>query len=439
MLAEADRRGLALQLGHSSITRWYSRAVRLPEGNIAHQIALGQWLGHNPTVADALADGTVHYLHVKAIADGAATVLAADPALTASQQTAVVAVLLDVATRALPRAVHDRSQELAQQAASDARARHEAERERRERERRERERREHNHRTTDPDKPGDDADGDGPDGDGPDGAGEPSPPPPLPMSENTALNTLRIHTSANGRRKLDGDFDKLTIEKFTAALSPLTAPTPSPDGSRDPRTPERRNADGFSELLDRYLGGRASTGPGSTTGGVNVNLTVPLADLLKNPSDARSDSRNPGDTDWPFWLDWTGPISGQLAKYLSCDARLSPVIVDHHGVPLALGRSFRLATSAQREAVMIRDRCCVMCGRPAQWCQVHHVHYWQDGGASDLNNLALVCPRCHRDIHNTGWELAMGDDGHPYSIPPTEVDPERRPIVSFHRRRKHSA
>ncbi|MGB7234609.1 MAG: hypothetical protein WBD41_01380, partial [Rhodococcus sp. (in: high G+C Gram-positive bacteria)] len=79
MLTEADRRGLALQLGHSSIKRWYAKAVRLPEGNIAHQMALGKWLGHNPTVAEALTDGTVHYLHVKAIADATATVLAADP------------------------------------------------------------------------------------------------------------------------------------------------------------------------------------------------------------------------------------------------------------------------------------------------------------------------------------------------------------------------
>ena len=75
MLTEADRRGLALQLGHSSIKRWYAKAVRLPEGNIAHQMTLGKWLTHNPTVAEALTDGTIHYLHVKAIADATATVL----------------------------------------------------------------------------------------------------------------------------------------------------------------------------------------------------------------------------------------------------------------------------------------------------------------------------------------------------------------------------
>jgi hypothetical protein len=77
-----------------------------------------------------------------------------------------------------------------------------------------------------------------------------------------------------------------------------------------------------------------------------------------------------------------------------------------------------------------------MCGRPAQWCEVHHITYWQNGGATDLNNLALLCSECHQQIHNTTWELHMGEDGHPYSIPPATIDPHQQPIPSYHRRRK---
>ena len=210
----------------------------------------------------------------------------------------------------------------------------------------------------------------------------------------------------------------------------------------------KRNADGLSELLDRYLHTRTGTG----SGGAHVNLIVSLTDLLKKPADHQnphphntaqrttppsSSDNSPSDGDWPFWLDWTGPISRHLAELLTCDADLTPVIVDAHGVPLALGRTIRLATPAQRDAVTIRDHCCVMCGRPAQWCEVHHVTYWQNGGATDLNNLALLCTECHRQIHNTDWQLAMGEDGHPQVIPPAETDPEQQPIPSYHRRRKH--
>jgi hypothetical protein len=305
----------------------------------------------------------------------------------------------------------------------------------------------------------------------------------VPVAENTALNTLGIYPLANGRSKIDGNLDKLTTEKLKTALSPLTAPTPAPDGTPDPRTPNKRNADGLAELLDRYLNGHHNTGPSSTRpGSTNVKLIVPLTELMKKPPHRQPDENQsgngqdgggdggrggggnggggngggrgdraagertagdraggpptPDDPRWPFHLDWTGPISRHLAELLTCDANLTPVIVDAHGVPLALGRTIRLATPAQRDAVTIRDHCCVMCGRPAQWCEVHHITYWQNGGATDLNNLALVCSECHQQIHNTTWELHMGEDGHPYSIPPATIDPEQQPIPSYHRRRK---
>ncbi|MDQ0284182.1 HNH endonuclease signature motif containing protein [Rhodococcoides fascians] len=147
----------------------------------------------------------------------------------------------------------------------------------------------------------------------------------------------------------------------------------------------------------------------------------------------------PGDADWPFHLDWTGPISRFLAELVTCDADLTPVIVDHHGVPLALGRTTRLASDDQRIALTIRDTCCVMCGRPAQWCQAHHIRFWEHGGRTDLINLALVCGECHRLVHYGDWQLIMGDDGHPYAIPPESVDPRQQPLPSHHRRKQRAA
>lgn len=493
LLAEADRRGLAMRLGQSSIKRWYGHATRIPEGNASRQIALGYWLGEHRAVADALADGTIHYLHARAIADGHATVVAADPTLDDDAQHDVIAVLLDVASSGVAKAVTDRAQELAHRAAADARARHHAE---------QRERaRKAAAADTDRDTAADEdtaaggdtaADGDtaaggdtaadsdtaakgdsatdrdggsgaGDDADdtqgGPAGSGGGKPgttddaddgPAPLPMSENTALNSLTIFLLANGRGAIEGDFDALTIEALKTALSSVSAPSPGKDGTRDPRTPSRRNADGFRKILDRYLRGRGTSGG---SGGADVKLLVRLSDLMNKPTPTPSGDNDgdsggntgggvaptPEDADWPFRLQWTGAISRYLAEYLSCDANLTPVIVDDHGVPLMLGRTIRLASAGQREALIVRDRCCVMCGRPAQWCVVHHVEYWNHGGRTDLNNLALLCRECHRQVHNSEWQLFMGADGHPYAIPPATVDPEQRPIPSYYRRRKRTA
>ncbi|MCZ4519967.1 DUF222 domain-containing protein [Rhodococcus ruber] len=524
LLAEIDRRGLAMKLGHSSVTRWYARSVRITDGSAARQNALGYWLHDHHTVLAALADGRIHAAHASAIAEGYDVVLVADPTLGEDRRAAVVAELLETALRSTAGQVTSRAQALAHSAADDARARHEkAEKERRDREREDASRSRDAARAGDDgcdrDVRGGDAGGGEEGGDaGPEPAGpQPHPPgpPPVPVSENPDLNRFDVHPLANGRYQVGGDVDRLLAEKLLTALSQLTAPRPGPGGVRDPRSPSKRRADALDQILDRHLRGSSR----GTAGGsrASVHLIVPLRDLLadggkeqtgsattdstgtgavaesassggadrhgvdtgddsarhenndnsggtgarpdgaaRGDTDARggaptggdsagSDSAwqksvpEPGDADWPFHFEWTGPISRSLAELVACDADLTPVIVDDHGVPLALGRTTRLASDDQRIALTIRDTCCVMCGRPAQWCQAHHVKFWEDGGATDLNNLALVCGECHRLVHHGDWQLIMGEDGHPYAIPPESVDPRGQPIPTYHRRKRRAA
>ncbi|WP_256979298.1 MULTISPECIES: HNH endonuclease signature motif containing protein [unclassified Rhodococcus (in: high G+C Gram-positive bacteria)] len=587
MLAEIERRGLAMKLGHSTVTRWYARSVRITDGSAARQVELGQWLTDRATVLDALAGGEIHAAHASAIADGYATVVVADPTLDEQRRDAVVAELLEHAMRGTAGQVSSRAQALAHSAAEDARARHErAEKKRREQEReREQEqagRADAGSSADDDARNSGDAGGSG----GPEPAGPepvPSSPPPVPVSENPGLNRFDVHRLASGRFQIGGDVDRLLAEKLLTVLSTLTAPQPGPGGERDPRSPSKRRADALDRILDRHLRGGSRGASGGSR--ASVHLIVPLRDLLSDrgqketasaptastthragadgghrasesagahgnsrtsdagagpgggadsghrvsgraagdssgtsATDARPDrgvdrghraggssadadgnSRDgdtdagldratgcgqrasgssgagdsscsgdshddrvggrstdgsdaagrvdaggksvpePGDAEWPFHFDWTGPMSRSLAELLTCDADLTPVIVDHHGVPLALGRTTRLATDDQRIALTIRDRCCVMCGRPAQWCQAHHVKFWEHGGPTDLNNLALVCGECHRLVHHGDWQLLMGADGHPYAIPPESIDPTRQPIPSYHRRKRRAA
>ena len=559
MLAEIERRGLAMKLGHSTVTRWLARSVRITDGSAARQMELGQWLTDRRTVLDALAGGGIHTAHASAIADGYATVVVADPTLDEQRRDAVVAELLEHAMRSTAGQVSSRAQALAHSAAEDARDRHErAEKKRREREREQASRADAGSRADDDEGGSGDSDGTGetePAGPEP----VPSGPPPVPVSENPNLNRFDVHPLSDGRFQIGGNVDRLLAEKLLTALSPLTAPRPGPGGERDPRSPSKRRADALDQILDRHLRGSTRGSAGGSR--ASVHLIVPLRELLSDRgknhtasaptsstthsagadggdraggssaggssagagdrsrtgdtttapeagadggcvrgssagtfgnsrtsdadagpdhgadgghrasesagasdrsrtgdfrddrvgrSDAGSDAAGgraageksapePGDAAWPFHFDWTGPMSRSLAELLTCDADLTPVIVDHHGVPLALGRTTRLASDDQRIALTIRDRCCVMCGRPAPWCQAHHVKFWEYGGPTDLNNLALVCGECHRLVHHGDWQLLMGDDGHPYAIPPESIDPTRQPIPSYHRRKRRAA
>jgi hypothetical protein len=82
-------------------------------------------------------------------------------------------------------------------------------------------------------------------------------------------------------------------------------------------------------------------------------------------------------------------------------------------VPLDIGYSDSIPASIRR-AVQLRDRGCAWprCGRPAAWCDVHHLQHKADGGKTSVGNCVLLC-QFHHDvcIHRLGWRLVLHPDG----------------------------
>ena len=82
-------------------------------------------------------------------------------------------------------------------------------------------------------------------------------------------------------------------------------------------------------------------------------------------------------------------------------------------VPLDIGYSDSIPASIRR-AVQLRDRGCAWprCGRPAAWCDVHHLQHKKDGGKTSVSDCVLLC-QFHHDIciHRRGWRLILHPDG----------------------------
>jgi hypothetical protein len=121
-----------------------------------------------------------------------------------------------------------------------------------------------------------------------------------------------------------------------------------------------------------------------------------------------------------------GPIEPETARRLACDSSLLGAIVAEHGTVLALGRTRRLVSRALRRALMIRDTMCRFPGcHQTRHLQAHHRTSWADGGATDLDNLILLCQWHHTAVHEGGmtirpltseraqWEFVM-PDGSPH-------------------------
>ena len=92
---------------------------------------------------------------------------------------------------------------------------------------------------------------------------------------------------------------------------------------------------------------------------------------------------------------------------------------------LDVGRATRTVPPAIRRAVITRDRTCVApgCHAPPQHCDAHHIVFWEDGGPTSLPNLALLCRRHHRFVHQHGWHVTERDDGSKTLVPPNAHPP----------------
>ncbi|MFC9790722.1 DUF222 domain-containing protein [Rhodococcus sp. NPDC127528] len=115
------------------------------------------------------------------------------------------------------------------------------------------------------------------------------------------------------------------------------------------------------------------------------------------------------------------------------------VLFDHHGRPLHLGRSKRLASADQRLALIAASRGCTRpgCDAPATMAAVHHLTEWTKGGRTDITDLDLACDGCHALVHDGpgGWHTrtAPPESEHPGRTewtPPAHVDPERQPRIN---------
>ncbi len=179
----------------------------------------------------------------------------------------------------------------------------------------------------------------------------------------------------NGRAYLDGVLDVEAAEVLQTALMPLMTPVPG-----EGRSAPQRRADALVDLARRAL----DSGQLPGLGGRRPHLSVVVeAQVLQSGRGAVT-------------LPWTGTAvpAATVARW-ACDAHLTPVVataVRGGGWrPLAVGRSSRT---------------------PA-FCDAHHVVHWSAGGATDLDNLVLLCRHHHRTLHTGHWHLTRPehDDG----------------------------
>ena len=107
-----------------------------------------------------------------------------------------------------------------------------------------------------------------------------------------------------------------------------------------------------------------------------------------------------------------GPrVSAETSRRLACDASRVVMRHDPDGQLVEVGAQTRTIPAALRRALTNRDRGCRFPGCHVPVCQGHHVRHWAAGGPTTLSNLALLCRRHHRAVHEEGYRLERLPDG----------------------------
>ena len=205
-----------------------------------------------------------------------------------------------------------------------------------------------------------------------------------------------------GMGRVFGAFDPISFNLIEQVVDGHTDALWRADGGRDGRpeevrTCEQRRADALFELITgRDALTRQPLAVGADGGAGKAVRAKASAQLVVVADIGVLDGTDP---DGRCEIIGTGPVPASILAELSPDTRLTGMIFAGRGRPLWMGRSLRLANVHQHLAVAVRDRGCVTCGAPMQRCEIHHVREWENGGATDIDNLMALCGPHHRAHH----------------------------------------
>jgi 5-methylcytosine-specific restriction endonuclease McrA len=196
----------------------------------------------------------------------------------------------------------------------------------------------------------------------------------------------------------------------------VSAETPVPVDETP--TMEQQQADALALLAETALHHGLDPGTPGERYQVVVHVDAPVL----------ADPDHPGQS----VLDDGVRVSAETSQRLACDASRVVMRHDAEGRLLDISARTRTIPPALRRALQHRDQGCRFPGCGVRFGQGHHIHHWAQGGPTTLSNLALLCRRHHRAVHEEGYQVERQPDGDlkfrhpsgwaiPYVPPPAEV------------------
>ena len=204
-----------------------------------------------------------------------------------------------------------------------------------------------------------------------------------------ALNKVTLSATLAGRGILNGSLDaelsRLVACAFDAELYALKQ-------TGDPRGLPQRRAEALEAMCRRTLD-HHDDGTTRRRGHPHMIIVQDVNDLAGDHPDLVATIR-PEATMF-------GKLSATTLERLCCDAKVCRVLTDGPSEILDVGRLTRTVPPAIWNALVARDRHCTApgCDRSPEYCEAHHIWFWELGGPTNLDNLRLLCWYHHKELH----------------------------------------
>ena len=223
-----------------------------------------------------------------------------------------------------------------------------------------------------------------------------------------ASRALHVYRDEDGtvvlRGRLTPEMGELVLRALDAARETLyqrsrqtTTPDNQVDCGNDRPTRAQQQADALALVAETALHHGLDPGAPGERYQVVVHVDAP----------ALADPDQHGAT----VLEGGTHVPAETCRRLACDASRVVMRHDEGGRVVEVGARTRTIPPALRRALHHRDVGCRFpgCGLPLG--EGHHVRHWANGGPTTLSNLALLCRRHHRAVHEDGYQMDRAPDG----------------------------
>jgi hypothetical protein len=216
-----------------------------------------------------------------------------------------------------------------------------------------------------------------------------------------ASRSLQVYPEEDGtvqiRGRLAPEMGAVLLKALAAARETLYERRRDEAPEADPPTLEQQQADALALLAETAL--HHELDPGAPGERYQVVVHVDAAVL--------ADAESPGQS----VLEDGGRVPAGASQRLACDA--SRVVMQHdaEGRVVEISARTRTIPPALRRALQYRDGGCRFPGCGVRFGQGHHIQHWAQGGPTTLSNLAILCRRHHRAVHEEGVQVEREPNG----------------------------